>query len=44
MEKKQYRIPSVEVMNVSTVLMQKTGEGSLLPGPGMPPRKPSEVF
>ena len=39
--KKQYMIPSVEVMTVSTVLMQKTGEASLLPGPGSSaPKRP----
>ncbi len=43
--KKQYMIPSVEVMSVSTVLMQKTGEASVLPGPGgAPKRKETEVF
>ena len=43
--KKQYIIPSVEVMTVSTVLMQKTGEASLLPGPGNAPKqREPEVF
>ena len=43
--KKQYMIPSVELMTVSTVLMQKTGEASLLPGPGnAPKRKETDVF
>ncbi len=42
--KKQYIIPSVEVMTVSTVLMQKTGEASLLPGPGGAPRRKTDVF
>ena len=37
--KKQYIIPSVEVMSVSTVLMSKTGEASLLPGPGSIPAR-----
>ena len=32
--KKQYIIPVVETMQFNTVLMQKTGEASLLPGPG----------
>jgi hypothetical protein len=40
MEKKVYSIPAVEVMTVSTVLMQKTGEASLLPGPGSAPKRP----
>ena len=45
MEKKQYIVPAVEVMTVSTVLMQKTGEASLLPGPGgAPKRKETDVF
>ena len=35
--KKQYIIPSVEVMSVNTVLMSKTGEASVLPGPGSAP-------
>ncbi len=42
MEKKVYMIPSVEVMTVSTVLMQKTGEASVLPGPGSSaPKRPA---
>jgi len=43
MEKKVYNFPSVEVMTVSTVLMQKTGEASLLPGPGgnSAPKRPA---
>ncbi len=41
--KKQYIIPFVEVMAVSTVLMQKTGEASVLPGPGGAPA-PREPF
>jgi len=40
MEKKVYMVPAVEVMTVSTVLMQKTGEASLLPGPGSAPKRP----
>ena len=42
--KKQYMIPSVEVMSVSTVLMSKTGEASVLPGPGGAPRRKTDVF
>ena len=42
--KKQYMIPSVEVMSVSTVLMSKTGDASLLPGPGSAPRRKTDVF
>ena len=45
MEKREYIVPFVEVMTVSTVLMQKTGEASVLPGPGgAPKRKETEVF
>ena len=45
MEKSEYIVPAVEVMTVSTVLMQKTGEASLLPGPGgAPKRKETDVF
>ena len=46
MEKKQYKIPSVEVLSVNTVLMSKTGEASVLPGPGapMPPRHPGDII
>ena len=40
MEKKLYIVPAVDVMTVSTVLMQKTDVASLLPGPGYnPPRR-----
>ena len=43
MEKREYMIPAVEVMTVSTVLMQKTGEASLLPGPGsLAPKRNAE--
>ncbi len=42
--KKQYIIPSVEVMSVNTVLMSKTGEASVLPGPGGAPAKREEPF
>ena len=42
--KKQYIIPSVEVMSVSTVLMSKTGDASLLPGPGGAPKRKTDVF
>lgn len=34
MEKKIYFTPQIEVMPFNTVLMQLTGEGSVLPGPG----------
>lgn len=45
MKKKQYINPLVEVMNVNTVLMQKTGDASLLPGPGsLAPKRRTEVF
>ena len=44
MEKREYMIPAVEVMTVSTVLMQKTGEASVLPGPGGAPRRKTDVF
>ena len=46
MIKKAYIVPFVEVLSVSTVLMQKTGEASLLPGPGSlaPKRKETHVF
>ena len=45
MDKSEYIVPAVEVMTVSTVLMQKTGEASVLPGPGgAPKRKETEVF
>ena len=42
MIKKAYMIPFVEVMTVSTVLMQKTGEASVLPGPGNAPKRNAE--
>ncbi|MBQ9603497.1 MAG: hypothetical protein IJR42_06820 [Paludibacteraceae bacterium] len=45
MIKKAYIVPFVEVLSVSTVLMQKTGEASVLPGPGgAPKRKETDVF
>lgn len=45
MIKKAYIVPFVEVMTVSAVLMQKTGEASVLPGPGgAPKRDEPEVF
>lgn len=45
MEKREYMIPAVEVLTVNTVLMQKTGPESLLPGPGRAPkRNDPEVF
>ena len=45
MIKKAYIVPFVEVMTASTVLMQKTGEASVLPGPGgAPKRKETDVF
>ena len=45
MEKREYMIPAVEVLSVNAVLMQKTGEASLLPGPGgAPKRKETDVF
>ena len=34
MKKTKYVCPLVEVMQVNTQLMSKTGEASLLPGPG----------
>ena len=34
MEKKAYIVPLVEEMMVNTVLMNLTGEGSLVGGPG----------
>ena len=45
MEKKLYSIPQTEVVKVNTVLMQLTGEASVLPGPGgQAPKKKTEVF
>ena len=45
MEKKQYNTPQIEVMPFNTVLMQLTGEASVLPGPGsQAPKKKTEVF
>ena len=43
--KKQYIIPSVEVMSVSTVLMQAFGEASMPRDPfTAPKRREAEVF
>ena len=45
MEKKIYHTPQTEVMPFNTVLMQLTGEASVLPGPGSSaPKKKTEVF
>ena len=45
MKKKLYIIPQIEVMPFNTVLMQLTGEASVLPGPGsLAPKKKTEVF
>ncbi len=44
MKKKQYHTPLTEVMLVNTVLMQLTGEGSVLPGPGNAPKRRTDVF
>ena len=44
MEKKQYIAPLSEVMSFNTVLMQLTGEASVLPGPGNAPKRKTEVF
>ena len=44
MEKRQYPSPRTEVMSVSTVLMQLTGEASVIPGPGGAPERRVEVF
>ena len=39
MEKRIYNTPQIEVVKFNTVLMQLTGEASVLPGPGAPARK-----
>lgn len=44
MEKKQYNTPQIEVMPFNTVLMQLTGEASVLPGPGNAPKRRTQVF
>ena len=44
MEKKQYISPQIEVMPFNTVLMQLTGEASVLPGPGNAPERETKAF
>ena len=46
MEKKQYKIPSVEVLKVNTELMNITDVASIISGPGvpMPPRHPGDII
>ena len=39
MIKKIYVCPLTEVLVINTLLMQKTGEASLIPGPGAPARR-----
>ena len=44
MKKKLYNSPQTEVMRFNTVLMQLTGEASVLPGPGSAPKRRTKVF
>ena len=44
MEKRKYVCPFMEVMQVNTQLMSKTGEASLLPGPGSAPVRRDSAF